>query len=58
MVDKKVVYLGAFVGMTLGGCLPMLWGDYNGFDMASLLLGMVGGVMGIWAAVMLGKRLG
>jgi hypothetical protein len=56
MVNKRIVMMGAVVGMTLGAVVPMLWGDYDSFGMMSLLLAMVGGFVGIWLAVWLGKR--
>ena len=49
--------VGAVGGMTLGAVMPMLWGDYNTFGLASLLLTMVGGFVGIWLAIWLSKRL-
>lgn len=55
-MNKKVIMLFAVVGMTIGGAVPMLWGDTNFFDIPSLLLGMVGGFAGIWLAVWLSKR--
>lgn len=55
-MNKKTVMLGATIGMTIGGCVPMLWGDDNFIDAPSLLLGMVGGFAGIWLTVWLGKR--
>lgn len=58
MVSKRTVMIGAIGGMTIGACLPMLWGDYNSFGVASILFGMVGGFAGIWSAVWLSKRFG
>ena len=58
MVNKRVITFGAVGGMTIGGLLPMLWGDYNTFGAASILLGMVGGFAGIWLAFWLSKRFG
>lgn len=55
MVNKRVVMAGAILGMTLGAVMPMLWGDYNTFGIASLILAMVGGFAGIWLAVALSK---
>lgn len=49
---------GAIGGMTIGAVVPMLWGDYNSFGVASILLGMVGGLLGIWLTVWLSKRFG
>lgn len=55
-VSKRVVMGGAVVGMTVGGFVPFLWGDDNFFDLPSLLLTMVGGFFGIWAAYQISKR--
>lgn len=49
---------GAVGGMTIGAVVPMLWGDYNSFDLASVFCGMIGGFLGIWLAVWLSKRFG
>lgn len=56
MMNKRVVMFGAVAGMTLGAVMPMLWGDYDTFGMASLFMTMVGGFVGIWLAVWLSKR--
>jgi len=58
MINKRVVMAGAIIGMTLGAFMPMLWGDNDTFGVASLLLTMVGGFVGIWLAVWVSKRLG
>ena len=55
-MNKKVITIFAVIGMTVGGFIPMLWGDTNFFDIPSLLLSMVGGFAGIWLAVWLSKR--
>lgn len=57
-MSKSIVTVGAVVGMTVGGALPLLWGDGNLFDVPSLLLTMVGGFGGIWLAFVLLKRYG
>jgi hypothetical protein len=54
--SKKLIWLGFFVGSTVGGMLPSMWGD----DMLSLsgfVLSAVGGVVGIWAGYRLAKSL-
>ncbi len=43
--------------MTVGAIVPWLWGDYNSFGLTSILTAMIGGFVGIWLAVWLGKRL-
>ncbi len=57
-MNKRTIMIGAVGGMTIGAVTPMLWGDYNSFGVASVLMGMVGGFLGIWLAVWLSKRLG
>ena len=54
VVSKKGIYFGAFVGSTIGGCVPMLW-HASMFSMSSILLSTVGGIAGIWAAWRLGR---
>ena len=38
------------VGSTLGGFLPLLWGD-SALSMSSILLSAIGGVLGIWGGL-------
>ena len=47
MDSKKLIWLGLFVGSTVGGMLPELWGD-NVFSFWSVILTAVGGIIGIW----------
>ena len=55
MASKKTVMFGAVAGMTVGGFAPMLWGDDNFFDLASVALTAVGGFLGIWLAYKVGQ---
>lgn len=55
MINKKFVMFGAILGMTIGGLLPMLWGDGGVFDPMSILLATAGGLVGIWLAVKVSK---
>jgi len=46
--SKSLIMICMVAGSTLGGWLPSLWGaDWLSF--ASVLLGGLGGVLGIWA---------
>lgn len=36
------------VGGAVGSYLPMLWGDSGMFSFTSIILGMFGGLAGIW----------
>ncbi len=58
MASKRTVMIGAVGGMTAGGAAPMLFGDYNSFDGWSVLGGLIGGLVGIWLAVVLSRRFG
>jgi len=51
-MDKRVIWLCVLGGSTLGGLIPALWGD-SAFGGASLLLGVVGGIAGVWVGVRL-----
>ncbi len=46
-MEKAIIMIGFVVGSTLGGMVPLLWGD-SAFSMTSILLSAVGGVIGIW----------
>jgi len=54
--SKRLIWIGAFVGSTLGGFLPMLW-HASLFSLSSVLLSTVGGVLGIWAGWKVGRNL-
>ena len=48
MNPKTLIWIGVFVGSTVGGAIPMLWGSST-FSMSSIVLSTVGGIAGIWA---------
>ena len=48
MNPKNLIWIGVFVGSSIGGYLPALWGD-SLFSMSSIILSAVGGLAGIWA---------
>lgn len=57
MSKKTIISIMAGVGMTLGSMVPMLWnGDLLGG--MSILLGLVGGIVGVWLGVKAGNALG
>lgn len=56
-MNKKVIYICAMIGMTLGSLVPALWGGSMLGGM-SILLGLVGGVVGIWLGVAVSNRIG
>lgn len=46
MSSKTMIYLGVFVGSTIGGYLPTLWGG-SLFSFAGVLLSGIGGILGL-----------
>lgn len=57
-MNKKIISLMAIIGGTLGGYLPVLFGDNELLDGWSILGGLIGGFVGIWLGVVLSKRYG
>ena len=47
MESKRLITLLTFVGGTIGGYLPVLWGG-SAFSFSSILLSAVGAVVGIY----------
>lgn len=52
MYSRRVIWLCVTMGMVLGGALPSLWGGSQ-LGLASLFLGTLGGLAGVWAGVSL-----
>ena len=46
-MGRSVIGLSAFVGMTVGGLVPALWGA-SSFSLSSILFSAVGGVAGVF----------
>ena len=49
MRGKILIWIGAIVGGTIGGCAPMLW-HASALSLSGIFFSTVGGVLGIWAA--------
>ena len=47
MESKKLIWLGVFVGSTIGGFIPMLWGA-DAFSFSSILFSSLGAIFGIY----------
>lgn len=52
---RSWVWLGLFIGSTIGGFLPALWGG-SLLSVAAVIASAVGGIAGIWAGYELHKR--
>ena len=48
MSSKSLIMIGLVVGSTLGSYVPRLWGA-GWLSFASVFLGGLGGLLGIWA---------
>ncbi len=51
-MDRRVVWIFVVVGSAIGGFVPSVWGGST-LGLASLALGCVGGIAGVWLAVKL-----
>lgn len=48
MSPKTLIWIGIFVGGTIGGYVPTLWGA-DLFSFSSIIGNTIGGIAGIWA---------
>jgi hypothetical protein len=55
-MDRRVLWMCLLVGSTAGSFVPVLWGG-SAFGVASLLLGAVGALAGVWVAARIGETL-
>lgn len=46
---RSSIWIGVFIGSTIGGLIPTLWGD-GMLSYAGVLLSGVGGFAGLWLA--------
>ena len=46
-MPRSVIGLCSFVGMTVGGYVPVLWGA-SAISLVSLFFAGIGGVVGVW----------
>ena len=56
MNSKRLIWIGAIVGSTVGGLLPSLW-KASMLSMWGLVLSTVGGIVGIWVGWKLSQML-
>jgi uncharacterized membrane protein YeaQ/YmgE (transglycosylase-associated protein family) len=57
-MNKRVISFAGFLGLTVGSILPMVFGwDPTGLSGPSILGGLIGGIVAIWAAVKISKAL-
>lgn len=56
-MNKTIIMLGMGVGSTIGAVVPLMWGDANLMGGASIIWGLVGGVIGIWLGAKVSKAM-
>ncbi len=44
---RSAIWIGVLIGSTIGGFIPLLWGD-GMFSYSSVLLSGAGGFVGLW----------
>ena len=54
MASSRLIWIGAFVGGTLGGPLPGLWRE-SMFSMSGFVFSTIGGLVGIWPGWKIGR---
>jgi hypothetical protein len=55
-MTKKFVWIGLFVGSTVGNLLPLLWGG-DAISVSGFVLSFLGGIIGIWLGYRFGQSL-
>ncbi|MEI8327996.1 MAG: hypothetical protein WCG02_02560 [Candidatus Taylorbacteria bacterium] len=48
MFTRPLIYLGLFVGSTIGSFIPTIWGA-GFFSLSSIICSMFGAMIGMWA---------
>jgi hypothetical protein len=46
-MTKKFVWIGLFLGSTVGNLLPLLWGG-DAISISGFVFSILGGIVGIW----------
>lgn len=52
MNSKPLIWIGLFIGSTIGGLIPPLWGA-SMFSFSSIIFTAIGGIVGIWVGLKL-----
>jgi len=53
-MTKTFIWLGIFVGSTIGSFVPLLWGD-SLLSFSSIIFSGIGAFLGLWAGYKLGQ---
>jgi hypothetical protein len=56
MPSKTFIWIGMFVGSSIGSYLPVLWGA-GFFSFTSIVLSAIGAIAGIWLGFKISKMI-
>ena len=56
-MNKLIIGIGMFLGSTIGGYIPMLWGA-SLLSFSAIFFSAIGGILGIWIGYRISKYLG
>jgi outer membrane lipoprotein SlyB len=56
-VNRLIIGIGAFLGSTIGGYVPVIWGG-SMFSLISIFFGVAGGIAGVIIGYRISKHLG
>jgi hypothetical protein len=56
-MTKTFIWIGLLVGSTVGGLLPLIWGD-DVLSVAGIVLSTVGGIGGVFGGYKLAQSMG
>jgi len=51
---KKYIWIGLFLGGTVGGLIPSLWGA-DSFSISGIIFSLIGSIFGIWLGFKTGE---
>lgn len=55
-MERKLVWIGFFVGSTIGNMLPALWGG-DMLSLSGMILGLLGAIAGIYVGYRIGRSI-
>lgn len=55
-MTKKFIWAGLFLGSTIGGIVPAMWGG-DMFSIWGIIMSFVGGIVGMWAGYRVAQRI-
>ncbi len=56
IMARSLIWMGLFIGSTVGGLLPQLWGA-GIFSLSAIILSFLGGLAGIWIGYKIGQSI-